>query len=398
MHRFKFPLILFTVIASGFLLGPYLSIEVKSAFLALSITLKQILYLILPFLIISFLSHSIMRLEGKVFLFIILMMVSVYVSNFTAAFTSYLTSSILFTKLNIVKNFEPSSVTLPLAWDLKIPQLIPNQIALIIGFIIGIIGSWTHSSAVRKGAKYCNNLSTKILKYGFLPFLPFMVFGFLLKMEYEDMLTKVFSIFGPVFLIITALQICYTMLIYFLVAKGDIRRMFYYMKNVFPAALVGFSTMSSASVLPLSIHAAEKNTENEEIARTIIPATVNIHTLGTALNMVMLIIAIMYSFGQPFPSPSIFLHFLVFYIFAKFAVVAVPLGGLLVVIPLLDKYLGFSDTMTGLLTGIYIFFDPFGTAANIMNNGAFAIFFNRTFTCLRRYQFRSLLPSSWQRK
>lgn len=45
--------------------------------------------------------------------------------------------------------------------------------------------------------------------------------------------------------------------------------------------------------------------------------------------------------------------------------------------PILQSLMGFSDEMLGLITAVYMIFDPFGTAMNVSGNGAFAIVFSR---------------------
>ena len=53
------------------------------------------------------------------------------------------------------------------------------------------------------------------------------------------------------------------------------------------------------------------------------------------------------------------------------------IGGVLVMLPILQNYLGLTPDMLALVTAIYILFDPIITACNVAGNGAFAIFFDR---------------------
>ena len=74
-----------------------------------------------------------------------------------------------------------------------------------------------------------------------------------------------------------------------------------------------------------------------------------------------------------------FVIFAFFYALSKFAVAAVPGGVLLIVALLLEKYLAFSSEMIGVITVVYLLFDPFGTATNVTGNGGFTIGFTRIF-------------------
>jgi Na+/H+-dicarboxylate symporter len=46
-------------------------------------------------------------------------------------------------------------------------------------------------------------------------------------------------------------------------------------------------------------------------------------------------------------------------------------------LPILEKYLGFNADMLGLITAIYIMFDPIITGCNVAGNGSFAIIFDK---------------------
>ena len=88
-------------------------------------------------------------------------------------------------------------------------------------------------------------------------------------------------------------------------------------------------------------------------------------------------LAILLSFGGDLPSFSDYLIFASFFVLAKFAVAAVPGGGILVMLPILEKYLGFSGEMLSLITMLYMMFDPVLTASNVMGNGSFVMLISK---------------------
>ena len=139
-----------------------------------------------------------------------------------------------------------------------------------------------------------------------------------------------------------------------------------------PAALAGFGSMSSVASMPLTILGAEKSSKNGDIAKSTIPVTVNVHLIGDCFAIPIFAFAIMKSFGMPFPDFSVYLIFATYFVLAKFSVAAVPGGGILVMIPILETYLGFKSEMLSLITALYILFDPITRAANILGNGAFS--------------------------
>ena len=118
---------------------------------------------------------------------------------------------------------------------------------------------------------------------------------------------------------------------------------------------------------------------NPDLARSVIPATVNIHLVGDCFAIPIFALAILVSFQGGLPSLEHYALFTFYFVMAKFAVAAVPGGGVLVMLPVLEKYLGFSAPMLSLITALYVIFDPLITAANIMGNGAFAMGFSKLY-------------------
>jgi Na+/H+-dicarboxylate symporter len=71
---------------------------------------------------------------------------------------------------------------------------------------------------------------------------------------------------------------------------------------------------------------------------------------------------------------------------AKFAVAAVPGGGILVMLPILKTYLGFTPDMLSLITLLYFLFDPVITFMNVLGNGAFTILFQRIHKLITKHK------------
>jgi Na+/H+-dicarboxylate symporter len=100
---------------------------------------------------------------------------------------------------------------------------------------------------------------------------------------------------------------------------------------------------------------------------------------GDSLAIPIMAIAILFSLGQPLPTFEQYCLFSVFFVLCRFAVAAVPGGGILIILPILESYLGFSPEMSALITTIFILFDPFATAVNVIGNGGFIILLSQFF-------------------
>lgn len=131
--------------------------------------------------------------------------------------------------------------------------------------------------------------------------------------------------------------------------------------------------------MPVLILCTEKNLPEPAVADMVIPATINTHTLGSAIGITILSLTTLLAFGHTLPTFYEFFEFGLIYALAKFAVAAVPGGAIIVVGPLLETYFHFTSEMIGLITAIYMLFDPFGTATNVTGNGFFPIAFSRLY-------------------
>jgi Na+/H+-dicarboxylate symporter len=85
----------------------------------------------------------------------------------------------------------------------------------------------------------------------------------------------------------------------------------------------------------------------------------------------------MKSFHVAEPSLFTYLSFALYFVIAKFSVAAIPGGGIIVMLPILENIFGFTPEMSSLITALYILFDPIITSANIAGNGAFAMVLNK---------------------
>jgi Na+/H+-dicarboxylate symporter len=342
--------------------------------------MKTVLLFVLPFIIFSFVFSAIINLKSGVFKFIIFLISMIFISNCLAILVGYSVGSVVLSKLAIPiqQSINPENV-LPTLWTFNLKTLIPNQFALIAGFVLGIIFSFKKYPLTEKVAKGLNKGANWFLKRIFIPLLPLFILGFVFKLEHEELLETALITFSPVFFIVVGTQFSYIILLYLIVSKFSLKTFWQYIKNVLPATITGFSTLSSAATMPVLILCTEKNLPNPAVADMVIPATINTHTIGSAIGITILSLTTLLAFGHALPEFHEFLEFGLLYALAKFAVAAVPGGAIIVVTPLLETYLHFSSEMIGLMTAIYMLFDPFGTATNVTGNGFFPIAFSKIY-------------------
>ena len=143
-------------------------------------------------------------------------------------------------------------------------------------------------------------------------------------------------------------------------------------KNAFPAIVTAFSTMSSAAALPISLDAAEKNTKDKVLADAVMPLTLNFHMVGDTIIVPILAMLVALTFNHPLPSVHEFILFGVFFVLNKFAG-----GTIMVTIPVLQRYMGFDDSMTAFIIALYGVIDPIATSGNVAANNFFVVIFQK---------------------
>lgn len=369
------PIILLFFIAGIFFLNSYIPLEVQGGLYALSLSIKSFIIFLLPLLIFSLLFKVACQLVKQASQWILLIFVSLIVSNFISTWLGHYIGLAVY-NFDFALKLPNSQEGLQALWNFELPKLLPNDIAMFAGLISGALIGIFKADLGKTISEKLDLFVRKILKL-FMMLIPPFVAGFFVKMQADGVLTTIVKNYAVIFLIIFLSQYSYIGLLYAVMNRFNIKKFFISIKNMLPAGISAFTTMSSAASMPLTLLGTEKNSKDKDLAKSVIPVTVNIHLIGDCFAIPILAFAIMKSFE--FAQPDLFTYFIfsLYFVLAKFSVAAIPGGGIIVMLPILEKYLGFNSQMLSLITALYILFDPVITSANVMGNGAFAMFIDR---------------------
>jgi Na+/H+-dicarboxylate symporter len=365
------------------LFSNFFSDSLQSTFYAISITLKNLLLFILPAVIFSCVFSCLLALRGGKAIGLMLgLFALVCISNYFSTMIAYGIGT-----LDLVNIASFSSATETLAqtnqliplWSFEFPSWISNDQALYLGFSLGALFSFFPTPWADRFSMQSKRLVMLFLEKGFVPILPLFAFGFILKMQHDGVLNHIIQSYLPLILVILITYVLHLGLLFAIAANFNLSCWLRYLKNVFPVGLVAFSTMSSMATMPVTLKAAEKNTDYSDIVEIVIPATVNVHMVGVAIAIPLMAFSILSGFGYELPSFSTYCNFALYFILAQFAVAAIPGGAILVLLPILETHLGFSGEMSALMTAMYILFDPLVTVTNVLGNSALAILIAKAF-------------------
>lgn len=377
--RISLPMRLFLVIMAVLLFGHLIPLVVTQGFFTISLVFKEILGFMLPFVIFSFVLSGILSLKSRAPLILGILIASIFISNFIIAIATYGAVVVLAPSLLSSMALEVAdqcAVVVPF-FVFNLPTLIRSEHALLLALVLGIIGSFKRwSQGERMVLSFKNAIESFLINY-FIPMLPLYVIGFLLKMSYEGVFVSLMQHYSGAFLLIVAIQICFLALYYFVAAHCSWDKALKAIKNALPSYLTAFGTMSSTATVPVSVECAVKNTHNRPLAQVGMPIMANVHLLGDSISTPILAIISMHLFFGFVPNFMQYFVFVCYFGISMFAVSGIPGGGIIVMIPILKSVLGFTPSMISLITALYLLLDSFGTAANVMGDGALIIIINR---------------------
>jgi Na+/H+-dicarboxylate symporter len=369
----KMPYILLVMILACFFLNEIIPVSFKSVLYALSLTIKSVIVFLLPFLIFILLFKTAVQLARGAHKMIFFILGAVCISNFISTLLSGGVGVAAY-HFGLSLAFPQESTSLNPSWLFILPKWIANDKAMFSGLLLGVALARFKPKWAEKMALSLEGWVSGLMKV-FLYLIPLFLSGFVLKLCHDQVLASIVTDYAGIFALIAAAQFGYIGFLYLLSNRFRWKGLFLKIQNMLPAALAGMGSMSSAVAMPLTILGAEKNAPHSKITKATIPATVNIHLIGDCFAIPIFAFALLKNFGIPEPAFFSYLIFACYFVLAKFSVAAIPGGGILVMLPILESHLGFTSEMMSLITALYILFDPIITSANVLGNGAFSMLF-----------------------
>ena len=389
----KLPLILIAVVICSILLNPIVPLTAKQIIYACSLTIKSIVLFLLPFIIFGLLFKTFVKLSDHATSIICLIFGCLCASNFCNTFITHYIGN-LFYSLNFdIGDPIQTGAQLQPYFVLELPKVIKNEFALFGGIASGIMMALIDKSMASNLAQQLDKWIHKLFSIVSI-LLTFFIIVFVIKCDYEGTLVNLLKSYSVILMIFIAYASVYTFLFYLFTCKWKISECIRDIKNMLPAFVTGVTTISSVLTMPVTIMCAEKNVQNKNLAGSIISATVNIHLLGDCLGIPLLAYAILKHHGLAAPNLESYFIFTIFFVLAKFSVAAIPAGGIIVMTPVLEKYLHFTPDMSSMIIAIYVIFDPFITGFNVIGNGALAKLIDSLYITLQEFQHKYLKQKS----
>ena len=362
-------------IALGTYLGDLLPLGMSRIFSTFNAIFGNFLSFIIPLIIVGLIIPAIGNIGKEAGKLLLLTTGLAYGSTLLAGFSSYAVSISIFPQFLQAQSaklvIEAEKVLTPY-FTIEIPALFDVMSALILAFIIGICiskGPFTHLKGVFN--EFQSIIMTVIEKV-IIPFLPLFIFGVFLNMTYSGQVFVILETFLKIIGVIFALHIAFLVFQYCIAGWIVKRNPFLLMKRMLPAYFTALGTQSSAATIPVTLASTLKNDVNPKIAGFVIPLCATIHLAGSTLKIVACAIALMLIQNTPI-DPLAMIGFIFMLGVTMIAAPGVPGGAIMAALGVLQSVLGFNTEQQTLMIALYVAMDSFGTACNVMGDGAIAL-------------------------
>lgn len=364
---------LLLALALGIVIGQFASADIIRIILSIKQISGQIIFFLVPLIILGFVAPSIAQLKSNASRIILFAFGIAYLSSVGAAFFSVATSYQIVPLLNIQSNVG-NAVTLPeVLFQLDIPPVMSVISALLLAVFLGLGTAWTKADLMERLLQQFQQIVLKLVTYILLPILPIFVAANFAILAYQGDVAR-FGIFLPVILIVIVCHYIWLALLYGIAALYSGKNSWHVLRHYAPAYFTALGTMSSAATLGVALDCAHKSDVlDKKVADFSVPLFANIHLCGSVLTEVFFIaVTSQLLYGQ---MPTMGTYALFILLLGIFAIGApgVPGGTVLASLGLVISIVGFDDAGTALLITIFALQDSFGTACNVTGDGALTL-------------------------
>lgn len=362
-------------------LGIGLGYVIPEGGMAVVLTLKQVcgqvIFFMVPLIILGCVAPSIATLRGNVSRIILLAFALAYCSSLGAALFSLAVSYQVIPLLHIQPVAEGLRTLPEVTFKLEIPPLMSVMSALLLSVCLGMGCIWTGAKLVAEVLVQLRDIILTLVKRLLMPLLPIYVAANFCALAYEGNVGRL-GIFLPVLLIVILCHYIWLLVLYGAASAYSGRNGWQVARHYGPAYVTALGTMSSAATLGVALQCAGRSKALDQgVASFSVPLFANIHLCGSVLTETFFVCVVSQLLYGHLPSLGAMLLFVC--LLGIFAVGApgVPGGTVFASLGIVVSILGFDDAGTALLIAIYALQDSFGTACNITGDGALTLILTR---------------------
>lgn len=328
---------------------------------------------IIPFIIIAFVAPGIAELGKGASKLLGIATGLAYLSTIIAGTSAFfLGKAILPLILSGGADLSTVDNTVAGFFSIDIPPMMGVMTALVTAFMLGLGMANLKEKNLYRIIKDFQGVIQQTIKVIIIPLLPFHIAGIIATMSYAGKVASIMASFGKVFILIIGLQSTYVVIQYLIACKIAKKNPLTSIRNMLPAYFTAIGTQSSAATIPVTVKSVLNNEVEEDIVDFVVPLGATIHLAGDTITLTLASMAVMILSGQAVTFAAMFPFILMLGV-TMVAAPGIPGGGVMASLGLLEGMLGFGGMQKSLMIALHLAQDSFGTAANVMGDGAIAI-------------------------
>ncbi|MCD8043646.1 MAG: dicarboxylate/amino acid:cation symporter [Tannerellaceae bacterium] len=361
-------------VVGGILLGAVASEEIITAVVPVKYILGQLIFFMVPLIILGFVAPSITQLKSNASRLLTVALFLAYGSSVGSAFFAMFLGYEILPRLDITSSVEGLRAIPALFFRLDIPPVMSVMSALVLSLFVGLAVVWVQSDLYSKLLADFQKIVLTMVNRFLLPILPFFIAANFCLLSYEGALNNQLPVFLTIIVIIIVSHFIWLGVLYGISGFYSGKNPWKVLKYYGPAYLTAVGTMSSAATLGVALKSAQKSPVlRKEIIDFSIPLFANIHLCGSILTETFFVMAVSQVLYGVLPSFSAMIIFVLLLGIFGIGAPGVPGGTVMASLGLVISVLGFDEAGTALLLSIFALQDSFGTACNITGDGALTL-------------------------
>ncbi len=362
--------------------GILLGFVVGEGFMNVVVTIKyivgQIIFFLIPLIILSFISSSIAKMGQVASRLLTLSLTIAYLSSVGAAFMAMGLGYNILPLLTVASDAVASRELPSVLFEFNIPPVMSVISALVLSIMVGLSAVWTKSEGVIKLLDEFQRMVLQLINRVLIPILPIFVAANFCALSYEGVITHQLPIFLNVMAIVLVAHFVWLAILYGIAGAVTLKNPWQVLRYYAPPYFTAVGTMSSAATLPVSLTAAKRSPIlKDKTVDFSVPIFANIHLCGSILTEVFFVMTVSKLLYGSFPAVETMVLFI--FLLGVFAIGApgVPGGTVIASLGIVVSVLGFDAAGTALLLTIFALQDSFGTACNVVGDGALTMIIDK---------------------
>ncbi len=367
-------------VVAGLVIGLYCNETIIGLVNTVKFILGQVIFFTVPLIILGFIAPAITQMKSNASKMLAVMIGLAYTSSVGAAFMSMAAGYTLIPMFNIDANVEGLKQIPELVFKVEIPPTMSVMSALVLAIFIGLAVVWTGSKHFEDLLSEFGNIMLAIVNRVIIPILPFFIASTFATLAYEGGITKQFPVFLKVIVVVLIGHYIWLAVLYTIGGIVNKCNPMDVLKYYGPAYLTAVGTMSSAATLPIALACARKSPVlDEDVTNFGVPLGATVHLCGSVLTEVFFVMTVSKILYGDLPAVGTMVLFII--LLGVFAVGApgVPGGTVMASLGIIISVLGFDDSGVALMLTIFALQDSFGTACNVVGDGALTMMLNGIF-------------------